>query len=392
MSQRKNIIILLGFVLSVSLITAALTSIAAADYYNRAHFRTLGTICQGLIDKQPETSHALLSVLKEYKNHPGTDTEENILLTMGYGLSDFFPFSQKTAALFAAMGFIPGGLLFLMTLLYWRRKQLLRIHALTGYLEQVNRGKPGLLPLAGEDVFSKLQDEIYKTVTFACQTRDAALEARNHFADNLSNIAHQLKTPITSISLSAQMLKVQTSEEYPEQIQRQLSRLTHLEEALLLLSRIDSGTLALEKETVDVFTLLMLAADNLQELSNQSHVTVDIPELGEMEITADLDWTMEALMNLMKNCMEHTAPGKTVHCSYGQNPLYIEIKIWDEGQGFAPEDIPRLFERFYRGQNAGNDGIGIGLSLAKEIIEKQNGTIRAANLLDGGACFEIHFY
>ena len=112
---------------------------------------------------------------------------------------------------------------------------------------------------------------------------------------------------------------------------------------------------------------------------------------GEMAITADLDWTMEAMINLMKNCMEHNRGG-TVHCFYEQNPLYTQILIWDEGKGFFKEDIPHLFERFYRGKNAGEGGIGIGLSLSKEIIERQNGTIRAQNMPEGGACFEIRFY
>lgn len=110
-----------------------------------------------------------------------------------------------------------------------------------------------------------------------------------------------------------------------------------------------------------------------------------------MLVTADLDWTMEAVMNLMKNCMEHS-PGGMIHCSYAQNPLYTEILIWDDGEGFAKEDIPHLFERFYRGQNASEGGIGIGLALSKEMIERQNGTIRAQNRPDGGALFEIRFY
>ena len=96
-------------------------------------------------------------------------------------------------------------------------------------------------------------------------------------------------------------------------------------------------------------------------------------------------------MNLMKNCMEHNRGG-TVCCSYGQNPLYTEILIWDAGEGFAKEDLPHLFERFYRGKNAGEGGIGIGLALSKELIERQNGIIRAKNIPGGGACFEIRFY
>lgn len=97
-------------------------------------------------------------------------------------------------------------------------------------------------------------------------------------------------------------------------------------------------------------------------------------------------------MNLMKNCMEAAWAGTTVHCSYEENPLYTQIRIWDEGQGFAKEDIPRLFERFYRGRQAKDTGIGIGLSIAKAIIEMQNGIIRAYNIPENGACFEIRFY
>ena len=284
-----------------------------------------------------------------------------------------------------------GALLFLLTFLWKNKLEARRIQALADYLEQVNRGKAIILSTSGEDDFSKLEDEIYKTLTFLYQTREAAVQARNDFAENLSNIAHQIKTPITAISLSLQMMRQEPDGRHLKQVEKQLRRLTRLEEALLVLSRIDAGTLPLQRKEVDVFTLLVLAADNLQELFKGSGTSIEIPEAGGMMIMADLDWTMEAVMNLMKNCMEHGKGGE-VHCSYAQNPLYTEILIWDEGEGFAKEDIPHLFERFYRGQNAGEGGIGIGLALAKEIVERQNGTISAKNRRGGGALFEIRFY
>ena len=245
---------------------------------------------------------------------------------------------------------------------------------------------------SSDDEFSKLQDEIYKTVTELYQTREEALTARNNFAENLSNIAHQLKTPITSISLTVQMAKEHLGDIRTAEIGRQISRLMHLEEALLLLSRIDAGTLAFDRKPTDVFTILSLASDNLYELFIQKGVLIDIPEMGEMNINVDLNWTMEAVMNLMKNCMEATGIDTAVHCSYEKNPLYVQIRIWDEGEGFAKEDLPHLFDRFYRGEKAKNTGIGIGLSLSKAIIEMQSGIIRAFNLPNGGACFEIRFY
>ncbi len=323
-------------------------------------------------------------------------TRKNILITFGFvtaasliasalsGLHTFHP-------LFVPAGFLTGILLFVVTFLYRNKMEAGRIQALADYLEQVNTGKEVMLSASGEDDFSKLEDEIYKTVTSLYQTKEAAVQAKNDFAENLSNIAHQIKTPITSISLSVQMMKQNSDPNQLGQVEKQLLRLTHLEEALLVLSRIDVGTLFLQKREMDVFTLLVLAADNLQELLVSTGTSVEIPEMREMALAVDPDWTMEAVMNLMKNCMEHNKGG-TIHCFGDQNPLYTQILIWDEGEGFAKEDIPHLFKRFYRGKNAVGGGIGIGLALSKEIIERQNGTIRAKNRPDGGACFEIHFY
>lgn len=409
MSRRHNGIVTLGIVLSVSLIAAAASFMLASCRYSRMQYNLLNAVCGEVLGREPEARNILLSALKEYKDgnageKTGEKAEEDVLSALGYRRSDFSdPFAGQNAAL-AAAGALPGFFLFIMTFFYRNQKENRRIQALADYLEQVNTQKAAILCASGEDDFSKLEDEIYKTVTFLYQTRDAAVQAKNDFAENLSNIAHQIKTPITAISLSVQMMKqdLYEGENFPssassapgrhlEQAEKQILRLTHLEEALLVLSRIDAGTIFLQKKEIDVFTVLVLAADNLQELFAGSGTSVDIPELGEMMITADLDWTMEAIMNLMKNCMEHS-DGGTVRCSYAQNPLYTEILIWDDGEGFAKEDLPHLFERFYRGKNAGEGGIGIGLALAKEMIERQNGTIRAKNRPGGGALFEIRFY
>lgn len=392
MSGRKNIRVTFGFVLSAALIAAVCSALAASYHYSRLQFELLNVICGEMVAQEPETKNIISAALKEYTGgNRGGAAEDDVLSALGYRSSDFSGAAALPKRLFAATGFLTGILLFVVTFLYRNQMEAIRIRALAEYLEQVNIGRAAILSASGEDDFSKLEDEIYKTVTFLYQTKDKAIQAKNDFAENLSNIAHQLKTPITALSLSVQMMKQNMDPKHLEQAEKQILRLTHLEEALLVLSRIDAGTLHLQRDEVDVFTLLVLAADNLQELFVSSHTSVDIPEQGEMLMTADLDWTMEAVMNLMKNCMEHS-PGGTVHCSYEQNPLYTEVLIWDDGEGFAKEDIPHLFERFYRGKNACEGGIGIGLALSKEMIERQNGTIRAKNKPDGGALFEIRFY
>ena len=403
MSGRKNLVILFGFVAAVSLISSAVTVMLISCRYSRLQFDLVNVICGEVLEQEPEMKHIVSAALKEYTggNADGVAMGD-VLSVLGYDISDFSDSSVIYDIMFATTGFLAGIVLFAITYAFRNKTEAKRIEELSDYLEQVNMGKAVVLSASGEDLFSKLEDEIYKTVTFLYQTKDAAVQAKNDFAENLSNIAHQIKTPITAISLSLQTLsempmKKEYEKDRMEQIKKQLNRLIHLEESLLVLSRLDAGTLMFQKEDVDVFTLLVLAADNLQELFADSGTFIDIPESGEMAVTADLNWTMEAVINVMKNCMEHNAGG-TVHCSYGQNPLYTEIFIWDEGDGFAKEDIPHLFKRFYRGKNAdagGNirgSGIGIGLALSKEIIEHQNGTIRAKNLPNGGACFEIRLY
>ena len=396
MSERKNNMILAGFVLSVSLLAASFTALFLTNYYSRAYAQGLGQLYEKIMEMQPEAETAFLSALKEYQFDSAHNREmtedENIILQYGYSQNDFLQSAGRHSVFFVIMDFLTGAILFVATLIFWHRKDAERVKALTDYLEEVNLGGGGVLLQTGEDNFSKLQDEIYKTVTALHQTRDEALKAKENFAENLYNIAHQIKTPITSISLSIQMMKEEMTSPHLEQIRQQLSRLTHLEEALLLLSRIDAGTLHMDRKAVDVFTLLMLSADNLQEMVLKKGVCIDISESCPAAINADQDWTMEAVMNLLKNCMEHTPSGGTVHCSYEQNPLYTQMRIWDNGEGFAEEDIPHLFERFYRGKDAKSSGIGIGLAFSKAIIESQNGTVSAYNLPSGGACFEVRFY
>ncbi len=405
MSGLKDSLVILGFTVSTSLIAAVLTAMLVSGRDSRMQYAMLNTVCGNLLEREPEAEPALRAALKEsIQEKVRRAQDEDILSMYGYHASDFENTPVRQKSLVTMAGFLTGTLLFVITFLYRNHKEAARIRALAAYLEQVNLGKALILSTSGEDDFSRLEDEIYKTVTFLYQTKETALQARNEFARNLSNIAHQIKTPLTAISLSAQMIKEggcdaasgQAKEEplcrpYIRQIEKQLLRLTRLEESLLVLSRLDAGALVLHQKEEDVFTLLTLAADNLQELLDGSGTKTDIPELGGMAVFIDFDWTMEAVMNLMKNCMEHNQGGM-IHCSYAQNPLYTEILIWDEGEGFAKEDMPCLFQRFYRGHGAGEGGVGIGLALAKEILERQNATIRARNLQEGGACFEIRFY
>ena len=370
--------------------------------YEQAAYLHMSAFCRTYLEKNPEAEGELLAALKEYPEYlrreaAGSmsgcgDEADGFLSRYVYGPEDFraVPGSVTAGVCIAAAACI------LAACLFPRRRDAAyskkRIGELTGYLERVNTGAEGTLLEAGEDAFAHLQDEIYKTVTGLYAVRDGAVAARENYAGYLADIAHQLKTPVTAALLSLQLLEERVPEVDGEDVRRQLVRLNDLEEALLTLSRIDAGVLEFEHAPVDLYTALCLASENLQELLDKKGVRTDIREQGGVIICGDMEWTMEALMNLMKNCMEHSPAGGTVQCSYGENPLYAWIRICDDGPGFAPEELPRLFDRFYRGENARLPGAGLGLAIAHGIIERQNGRLTARNRPEGGACFEIRFY
>ena len=393
MNEKRKQGILLLFPLVILLLGTGFTSVLFYHVYQQTAYEHISAFCEIILENTPEAEPQLLSALKDF--HALTDqevAENHHLEKYGYRADEFCKDLPLYIFLLPFLLFLAAACAFAFVIRTFHRRIQKRIADLTEYLEQVNTGAVGTLIQAQEDDFSHLQDEIYKTVTMLYQTRESAVASKKRYAENLANIAHQLKTPITAASLSLQLMEKEGSSEYSVKIKKQLDRLNRLEEALLMLSKMDAGTLLLKQEKVDIYTVLNLAAENISDLLLKEHISVDIPDKGCIEFFGDLEWTMEALINLMKNCMEHSHSGGHVYCDYTWNPLYAEIQIWDEGRGFALEDLPHLFERFYRGKYAVSNGIGIGLALARSIFELQNGTVTARNLQAGGACFEIRIY
>lgn len=390
MNKRKTVIILPVLLCFIGIFVMTIFFIRE---YNKAVFKNMSAFCGLMIEEEPEAEQLVLSSLKKYKNlSEHTFEGDSFLSTYGYGSSDFGKRGLSGFAFISAAVFLMTVCGFLFALWDMNKYSRMRIAELTDYLEKVNIGAEGMVLQDKEDEFAMLQDEMYKTITSLYQTKEAAISSKAGYADNLANIAHQLKTPITAAFLSIQLMEKTVNSIYVNRIKKQLGRLNRLEEALLTLSKIDAGVLKLDYEPVDIYTLLTLAAENLSEMMNENKVAVDIPYKDGVEFDGDMEWSMEAVINLMKNCMENSPESGSIHCEYSSNPIYAEILIWDEGAGFEPSEITRLFERFYRGSMAAKEGIGIGLSLAKSIIELQNGSVSAYNLPQGGACFEIRMY
>lgn len=277
----------------------------------------------------------------------------------------------------------------------WRYRQ---IHLLSGYLRRIAGGDYSLdVRDNQEGELSILKNEIYK-VTVALSEQASLLKKDKQFlADSLSDISHQLKTPITSMSVMAELLQSENlpqdkRAEFVRNIQSQLERLKWLVSALLKLSRIDAGTIEFKKERIRVRELVSRAVEPIlipMELKGQ---TLEITGDEDAGLTGDMNWTVEALTNIVKNCMEHTPAGGRIAIVFSENSLYTAITISDNGEGIHKQDLPHIFKRFYKGKNAHQDSIGIGLAMSRSIIENQNGTIEVSSEKGKGTTFTVKFY
>ncbi len=251
-------------------------------------------------------------------------------------------------------------------------------------LDEFHEGELGILESEISKLFVKLREQ-----------SNRLNEDKIYLANSLADISHQIKTPLTSINLIVSLL---SKGNIPEEEQKKLFtelknllfRIDGLISALLKISKLDAGTIEFKKERLPFELLIQKSVSPLLipiELREQ-RLTVNT----EGEFYGDLSWTSEALGNIIKNCMEHTPSGGTIKVFAKQNPLFGEIIIEDNGTGIDPDDLPHIFERFYRGKNSDANSFGIGLSLARMIIKEQNGTIKAEGLLKGGTRFTIRFY
>lgn len=241
-----------------------------------------------------------------------------------------------------------------------------------------------------------LANELSKLLNRLCEQADHLQAEKAYLSDSLADISHQLRTPLTSLNLVLARLGQETDPQERRKLFYEAGqlqgRISWLVEALLKISRIDAGTAVFVQEQVEVQNLIDTVLEPFaipMELREQQ-VKLDIP--SETTFTGDFSWCCEAVSNIVKNCMEHAGEGGVLTLRAQENSLYTELVIEDNGPGIDPEDLPHLFERFYKGKCSFGSGIGIGLALCRMIIKQQNGAIKAENRSEGGAKFTIRFY
>ena len=297
----------------------------------------------------------------------------------------------------AAVFMFVSGVFLITAFLLFTKKRYDRINSLTETIDRILHGTDDInIESYGEGELSILESDVQKMLTRLRDQRDRLEKDKSFLADSIADISHQLRTPLTSINLILSLLQSSNvTEARKGELLRELSslitRTEYLVSVLLKISRLDAGMVQFERKDTDLGELIRKSAEPVMipmDIKNQKLVI----NARDITLCCDYSWCLEAFGNVLKNCTEHTPENGTVTVTAEDTPIYTEIIIADTGKGFDENDIPHIFERFYKGKNFSKESFGIGLNLTKMIISSHNGTIKARNSETGGAEFIIRFY
>ena len=369
---------------------------------NREYNMSLASLVGSVMEEYPDAQmDNLIAMLNGQDN-----AERGEMLLRQYGIftenenSAFTTQTKRMTALQWEMNLIFLALTALLVgtvLIYLSRRQA-HILKICNYMEELVRGNYGLdIQDNSDDELSGLKNEVYKLTVFFREQAERASANRRALADSVADISHQLKTPLTSVRVlldnlsDSENMDADTRHRFLEEISSQISDVTWLVTTLLKLSRLDAGVVELEEKPLQLETLAEDICDRLELNAEWRQVELckEIP--GQIIVKGDKKWLKEALLNVVKNAVEHSNVGGKVILAAEENDVYTQLTVQNWGEVIPEEEQKHLFERFYRGSTAGKESVGIGLALAKEILVRHNGYITVESGREQGTIFCIKF-
>ncbi|MFZ7133415.1 MAG: sensor histidine kinase [Eubacteriales bacterium] len=378
----------------LSYVSVQVTSLLVRDTY--------ASIVGSLVQKYPEDEE---EIIRNIKNIQVTNKEVGYEILNNYNLSTIEEVQGVNMKSGIFIKILTSYLLFqiltlisfLMVIYFHIKKKSLLINDITGYFKRINKGDYSLdIRDNNEGDISILKNEIYKTTIMLKEKEDKLRNERNNLSNSISDISHQLKTPLTSMNIVNDLLyedlPMDKKKIFLNKNQAQLERMQWLVTALLNIAKIDAGTIIFKKEKINIQDILQESISQLEEYMGSKEIIIQYIGDEQAHFYGDYYWSLEGMVNILKNCIDHSSQKGELILDYNNNSLYSSIMISDHGMGIAMEDLPYIFNRFYKGKNAGKDSVGIGLSLAKMIFEQQNGDIQVDSILGQGTCFTIKIY
>lgn len=305
---------------------------------------------------------------------------------------------MKTNVILNVILIIVFSILWTLIILLYIRERDKKINQITKYINEVRNKKYELnIDENSEDELSNLKNELYKITVMLKEESEISKKDKENIKVAVEDISHQLKTPLTSITIMLDNLKYnpdmneETRQKFIFEIGKQINWINWLIISLLKLSKLDANVVQFYNEKINLKSFINEIINNLEipiEIKNQN-IIINGDE--KTSFKGDYKWQQEAITNIIKNCVEHNIEGGSIYIEYEENSLFTKIVIRDEGEGISKEDLKHIFERFYKGKNSSENSVGIGLALAKTIIEKNTGMITCKSEIGKGTEFIIKY-
>ena len=359
---------------------------------------TISELVGRIVENYPETDEEEIIRTLQDSNSP----KNNILKKYGYNeqsiyiknLESAMKNNMKLNILFICV--FGAGTVAIVLIFY--KKQNKKINDINNYISRVNNGDYKLdIEDNDEDELTKLRNELYKTTILLKETAENSEKEKIDLSNSLADISHQIKTPITSIRIMLDNIidnpemDEDTKADFIAEISKQVDWISSLTISLLKLAKFDAGAIVMNDTEVNVKELIDEVIGNLAIMLELKNINVQESISENIKFKVDYKWQLEAITNIVKNAIEHSSENSKIYICAESNSLFTRIKIKDEGIGINPDDIKHIFERFYKSKGASENSMGIGLSLAKAIIEKDNGYIIVDSELGKGTTFEIKY-
>lgn len=405
-SELKKIIILALIILIISIISIiTINKIQYKKYTNMINNKIAEIISnvQEQADKEDIEidDQEIIEILRKKSNGTqGTKLLESYGYNGDYAYINQLNDEMKMTQIYEIILIIA---IFILTITIWTLytiKQNKKIHEIDMYLKKVNRGDYTLkIEENSEDELSKLRNELYKTTVLLREAAENSKKENINLSNSLADISHQLKTPLTSIRIMIDNIydnpdmDEETKMDFIKSINNQIEWISSLVVSLLKLAKFDAGTIVMNDENVNIIELINNVKNNLSIILELKEIDIilEYDQNKPIIVSIDYTWQLEALTNIIKNAIEHSKNNSKIHIKIEDSSVFTKIIIEDEGEGISKKDLPHIFQRFYKSEKSSENSIGIGLSLAKTIIEKDNGYINVKSEEGKGTTFYIKY-
>ena len=360
---------------------------------------TINQLVNILLEKYPDVSEKEVAEILNNK----TEYTDNSEFLNKYGIypeKDWVSYNNQGSYKYVILSVsvcIAFGLAFAVLFLGYLKIQKKQTMDIAKRIERINLGDYSLqIDENSEDELSLLDNQIYRTTVKFREQAENSRKDKENLQKSLSDISHQLKTPLTSIIVMVENIlddddmPLEIRREFLNDIKHNTNTISFLVQSLLKLSKLDAEAVKFRYEQVEVKSIVDECIKNTAVMAEILGVRLET-DCNDIILNCDRKWLCEAITNIIKNCIEHSHNGN-IKITAEQNKLYTKISIKDNGSGITKEDLPHIFERFYKGKNSSDDSVGLGLSLAKTIIEKQGGYISVSSELNQGSEFVIKFF